>query len=634
MIRADLRRQRPMFRDGAKQALFSRPWVSTSDFSEQHFLLVTGSDRGRKFQHSKSPYAKLIMSLWDQPWVRKIFVVAPSQMTKTTIAYACLAAELYRDPSPAGIGMGNEIKLQQIFEEKIGRHYLWSPTLRKELDASPAAAAVQANKIYLKGGIIYGMWAGSESSMSSISMRVIVIDEEDAYSDKGAAQTQEERAIGYPEDSKIMRVSKPRGTMMESSIWRDMQRQAQAIYQWEAKCPTCGEHQIMDKDNIVLVRQERDPAVIRHKRLARYRCANCGDMWTDSMRNKAVAAGRGVTTSTVLRPEVVGVHLPAWLSPQISLSAVLAAWFEAHQSGIPDEMVKFDNNYKAMPGRVIALETDADRIRQMVTDRPPMEVPAEAWCLTAGIDVQMVGFYFVVRAWARTGESWLVQHGFLDGWEDVDALLDSRFPVEGRDDVVMPLWRAAIDIGGYEEAKDKAAKDAGWSQTEETKNWLYERESRDLVFGVKGASRKMDCVVRASQIGKDPDVPKRYQDTLTIRLLDTGALKSQIQTRMWRGAEMGQMWLHAQTGEDYIRQICAERQIIGKDGRITWEAHGANHYLDCEAYSAACAHVDWAPNMRQSLHQPDYRPTRPVKRQHQPQRGPLAGMRINPNFSA
>lgn len=633
MTRADLRRHAPSFRDGVKQSLFSRPWISTSEFAETHFRLVTGSERGRKFQHAKSPYAKLIMGLWDQPWVRKIFVVAPSQMTKTTIAYACLAAELYRDPSPAGIGMGNEIKLQQIFEEKIGRHYLWSPTLRTELDATPAAAAVQANKIYLKGGIIYGMWAGSESSMSSISMRVIVIDEEDAYADKGAAKTQEERAIGYPEDSKIMRVSKPRGTGAESSIWRDMQRQAQAIYQWEAKCPACGEYQVMEKDRIVLVRPERDPAVIRHKRLARYQCARCGEMWTDPMRNKAVAAGRGTTTSTALRPEVVGVHLPSWLSPQISLSAVLADWFEAHQSGIPDEMVKFDNNHKAMPGRVIALETDADRIRQMITDRPPMEVPAEAWCLTAGIDVQMTGFFFVVRAWSRAGESWLVQHGFLDTWSDVETLLESRWPVEGREDVVMPLWRAAIDIGGYEEGQDKQAKEAGWSQTEETKNWLYDRDD-DVISGVKGASRRQDAVVKASQVGKDPDVPKRYQNTLTIRILDTHILKAQVQARMWRGAEMGQMWLHSATGEDYIRQICAERQVVGKDGRVSWEARGANHYLDCEVYASACAHVDWAPNMRQSIHQPDYRPTKVVRRQQQPQRGPMSGMRINPNFHA
>ena len=68
----------------------------------------------------------------------------------------------------------------------------------------------------------------------------------------------------------------------------------------------------------------------------------------------------------------------------------------------------------------------------------------------------MVGFYFVVRAWARDGRSWLVQYGFLDDWSQVDRLLDSTWPVEDREDVVMPLWRAAVDIGGHETAQENA----------------------------------------------------------------------------------------------------------------------------------------------------------------------------------
>lgn len=627
MRRADLSRRIPSMRPAVAPAWLSRPWISTADFAESHFVLVTGPDRGRPFQHAKSPYARLVMDIWDRPWTRKMFVIAPSQTTKTTIAYCCLQAELYRDPSPAGIGMGNETMLRQIMEEKIGRHYLRSAVLHQELAGNPPSAAVQVSKIYLQGGIIYGMWAGSESSMSSISMRVVIIDEEDAYAERGLARTMEERVIAYPDDSKIMRLSKPRGTMAESSIWADMQRQAQAVYQWEARCPHCGTYQVMDKDRIVLASDERVPAEIRQRRLGRYRCAGCGALWTDSVRNRAVAAGRGVTTSTVSRPEIVGVHLPSWLSPQISLSAVLADWFEAHQSGTVEARIRFDNNHKAMPGNVIALETDEDRVRAMITDRPPNEVPAEAWALTCGIDVQMVGFYFVVRAWARDGRSWLVQYGFLDDWSQVDRLLDSTWPVEDREDVVMPLWRAAVDIGGHETAQENA----GWSQTEETKNWLYERADRELVYGVKGASRKQDLVVRASTLGRDPDFRARAQAPITIRLLDTDVLKQQVQGRMHRGAEHAPMWLHRETDAAYIRQICSERQVIGKDGRVTWEVHGANHYLDCEVYACACAHVDWALNMRQSLHQPDWRPVRvPAPVQSAARPGPLAGRRINP----
>lgn len=624
MTRHHLRTALPTVHAGALQAWGSRPWISTADFAEQHFRLVVGPDAGQFFRHDRSPYARPIMDLWDRPWTRKMFVAAPSQTTKTTIAYACLAAELHRDPSPAGVGMPDEATAKRVIEEKLGPHFEKSPELRADL---AARNAVQATKILLKGARIYAMWSGSESSMSSVTMRVVVIDEEDAYGDASAASTMEERAISYPDDCKIMRISKPRGTEAESTLFRDLKRQAQAIYQWEAVCPDCGHRQVMDVKNIVVPEDVRDPAEIRGKRLARYRCAGCGSLWSDHKRNRAVAAGRLVTDSPVERPEIVAVHLPSWNSPQISLSTVLAAWFEAHQSGLQKEKIKFDNDHRAVPGNVVALVTDADRVRQMITDRPPMIVPAEAWCLTCGIDVQMVGFWFAVRAWARDYTSWLVQYGFLDAWPDVERLLDSTWPVEGRDDIVMGLWRAGIDTGGHE----KGQTSHGWSQSEETKSWLYEQEGRGIVYGTKGASARQDAVVRAVTAGVDPELPAGMQSKIVLRLIDTDYLKCQIQARMQRDAHIP-MWLHRETGDDYIRQICAERQIQDKQGRLTWEARGANHLLDCEVIASACVHVDWAPNMRQALAQPDWRFLR-KHRAAPPEntRSPLYGRRINPN---
>ena len=623
MTRHHLRNSVPTLRPGARAAWTARPWISTREFAEQHFRLVTGPDKGLMFQPDKSPYAGMIMDIWDRPWVRRVFVMAPSQTTKTTIAYACLAAEIWRDPSPAGIGMPDEGTVRRVFEEKLSKHYQTSPVLAADLIERNA---VQTTKLLLRGSTIYGMWSGSEASMSSVTMRVLVIDEEDAYGDRQAPQTMSERVISYPDDSKILRVSKPRGTEAESTIASAMTSVAQVIYEWEVRCPRCGAYQIMDKDRIVLAQPERDPAVIMGKRLGRYKCSHCEALWTDALRNQAVRDGRPHASGPDHRAEDVGVHLPSWLSRSISLSRVLADWFEAHQSGVPAKLVAFDNNHRAMPGNVVALETTETRVRAMITDRPAMEVPAEAWCLTAGIDVQLHGFWFVVRAWARDFTSWLVQHGWLDTWADVDRLIDGTWPVAGRDDVVMPLWRAGIDIGGHEHSQEH--RDAGWSQSEETKNWLYEREGRDLIYGCKGASRRQDQVVRTSRIGWDPDTPGKLQTPITLRLLDTDYLKSQILSRMHRGATIAPMYLHAATGDDYIRQICAERQEADKNGKISWVAHGANHYLDCEVQAAACAHPDWAPNMRQSLTAPDYRRTSPMPRKQQT--GPLAGVRINP----
>jgi phage terminase large subunit GpA-like protein len=618
---------------GEIQVLESRPRVSTAEWAEKNFRIVAGPYAGQYFQHNLAPYAKGIMDMWDRPCVRKIFIVAPSQTTKTSIGYACVAADIWRDPASAGIGMPDEKAAARIFEEKLGKHYLKSPMLRKDL--IPDKQAIQKTKLLLKGATIYGLWSGSESSMSSVSLRVLMIDEEDANMDKSSVSTMEERTISYQHDSKIIRVSKPRGTEDEGTIWKDMKNQSQAIYQFKAVCPACRTAQIMIKDRIRVPEGIRDAKEILHKKLAWYECECCGYQWNDHIRNLAVAGGHWWTETPVSNPETVGFHLPSWVSRYVSLSKVAHDWFLAHQAGTPGQLTRFDNNHKAMPGKVVSVQTDEDRVRDMVRpDCPPMIVPSEAVALTMGIDVQMLGFYYVVRAWAKSGESWLVEYGWLDSWGDIERVVfETTWPVDGMDEQ-MGIWRAGVDLGGAAEGQDKTQ---GWSQSEETKRWLLSLDDLgvdlDRVYAVKGASRPQDQVVRPSKVGLEPGVPAKFQTPIMIRLLDTVELKDQIAMVRLKKESRQPMWLHRDVAEDYIKQITSEKRIPGKgkNGRALWDAGGrANHLLDCEVYAAACAHADWAPRLQQ-LPGPQYAlPENSVPTSGAHAGNGLSGMRINP----
>jgi phage terminase large subunit GpA-like protein len=499
----------------------------------------------------------------------------------------------------------------------------------------PDKQAIQKTKILLKGATIYGLWSGSESSMSSVSLRVLMIDEEDANMDKSSVSTMEERTISYQHDSKIIRVSKPRGTEDEGTIWKDMKNQAQAIYQFKAVCPACRTAQIMTKDRIKVPDGIRDAKEILHKKLAWYECECCGYQWNDHIRNLAVAGGHWWTETPVSNPETVGFHLPSWVSRYVSLSKVAHDWFLAHQAGTPGQLTRFDNNHKAMPGKVVSVQTDEDRVRDMIRpDCPPMVVPAGAVALTMGIDVQMLGFYYVVRAWAKSGESWLVEYGWLDSWDDVERMaFDTTWPVDGMDEE-MGIWRAGIDMGGAAEGQDKTQ---GWSQSEETKRWILSLEDRgldmDKVHAVKGASRAQDQVVRASKVGIEPGVPAKFQTPIVIRLLDTVELKDQIAMVRLKKDSRQPMWLHRDVAEDYVKQITSEKRIPGKgkNGRALWDAGSrANHLLDCEVYAAACAHADWTPRLQQ-LPGPQYvLPENPIPRSGVQAGNGLSGMKINP----
>ena len=606
------------------EVLSLRPQTPTPDFAENDFVLVTGTYAGRNFNHDFAPYARGMMEIWDLPWTREMIVAGSSQTVKTTVGYVCISSEMEREPSPTGLGMPDEKVAKRIIKEKAGPHFKRSPKLRKMLP--DGEKSVQALSINTHSATLYGLISGSEASMSSVSLRVLMLDEEDAYADPGSVETMLERTIGYPVDSKVIRVSKPRGNEYQSSIWKALTHKAQVVYQYRAVCPTCGHAQVMDHKHIRVPDNVRDPAQIRHQKLAWYECQGCKAYWSDYKRNEAIKRGHWHCDQDVSRPECVAFHIPAWISRYVSLSTVAAAWFEAVKDGTPKAMQRFDNDFCAKPHKVVAIETNETRSRKMVDpELPPMVAPAEAVAITCGIDMQMTGFWFVTRAWGRDMRSWLMQYGWLNNFDDVEELLfRTRYPVEGRDDVVMPIWRAGIDIGGN---KDES-NEHGWSKTDEVKAWLFALQTGmrpgcwpGLVHGVKGASRPQEETVRASTMGGQPGVPAKYQQKLPLYLLDTNQMKDKFHLVRMNPASRQPAWLHSQTGEDYFKQIHAEDR--GPDGK--WIAKKRdNHLLDCEVYCHACAEHIWTPSLT-TLGSPYVMPKNPVVIQQEPVINPYTG---------
>lgn len=622
----------PPFRlyGGEQQVLESRPWISTADFAEKHFKLVTGRYKGQTYRLDQSPVGRMVMELWDSPMLRKLFWCGPSQHPKkSTTAYVCMAAEQYRDPCSCAVGMPDKDTRNRIFDEKIGPHWKVTRVLKAMLPNDQQA--IQKGLILTKFGAIYGMHSGSDASASSISPRVVLIDEEDAYLDKMAAERMDERNMSYEDEAKTFRFSKVRGNERQSSIWRAMKEQAQVIYEVRAVCPNCNHPQVMDFKQIKVPGKMRDPKKIFDQRAAWYECESCKFKWNDHYRNIAVSRGHLWAEHDAENITTAGLVTPSWLFPGMSLSKVMADWFIALDSGTPAKMEWFDNSHPSKPFKVITFKTPKDQIKTMIQhDRPPREVPAEAVALTMGIDSQKISYFFVVRAWAKSGESWLVDYGELANKSELETQLDAVYPVAGRDDVVMPIWREAIDIGGTRDP----SRDEGWSRSEEVKLLVMELDD-DSFYAIKGASRKQDAVVRRSETGVHKDVPKEYQDNITLYTLDTHDLKDLIFMVRLNPDSLQPMWLHRDVGDDYLRQMSSEERDLDKNGNSVWvQKKAANHYLDCEVYAAACAHPDWTPAL-QLLPEPQY--LRVVETSSRGDfRGsigsPLAGRKINPNF--
>jgi phage terminase large subunit GpA-like protein len=252
----------------------------------------------------------------------------------------------------------------------------------------------------------------------------------------------------------------------------------------------------------------------------------------------------------------------------------------------------FVNSSLAEPWKQVTVEASESAILKAKVDLPPQTVPDEAVVLTCGIDNQRYGFWHVVRAWARDFTNWLIDYGFLAAWDDVENLLfETAYPRQNGG--TLPIWRAGIDTGGgqFEE---------GMSMTEEVYWWVRQngvgRGAR--VWATKGASSPLVGKIKAGKpLDKTPG-GKPIPGGLQIISLDTDKLKDTYHYRLSQAikgdGEPQSAYLHAETGEDYARQIRAEEKQIDRKGIESWvHVRGENHLFDCEVIAHALVDPEW-----------------------------------------
>ncbi|MGE4193088.1 MAG: terminase gpA endonuclease subunit [Pseudodesulfovibrio sp.] len=601
----------------SEKAVFAKPErVSTYDWCRSNLRVVEGPYEGQLWSPEVAPYARHIMDVADRPEVRELYTLGPSQTTKTTIAYAIMLASQVRKAKVQGVGMPDEKNCAKVFDKKLHKYFQKNKRLRSRL--ASVRDPLQTTEIKLAGGSIVGMWSGSEASQRSISMEEVLADEPDTYQSQQSLASMRERVRTFEKigTSKFICVGKIMGTENESISWKAAVARGQVWYRYHARCPICGHVHPMDDRNIKALGGEKDPKVIRGRNLARYFCPECKNPWSDTLRDMAVkngiwrpgrmVEGRWEPSDRIKKPTVVVFQIRSWESTLVSLSTVLADWFEAQ--GSPALLRNYDNDHKATPYKVVTRETSVTKVRQLITDHPPMVAPSWTWAVTLAADHQLGGLPFVVRAWGKDRSSMLLQAGWVNSLEELEPILDYMWPVQGNQSVVAPVWRAAVDIGGTKRQDEADKGELGISMTDEVKAWLQENFWRGNLFGVKGAARAMNVSVKATTVAAAPNVRRDDQASvgkMVIYMLDPKSLKDIVHYRL--NSESRQpMWLHAEMDDngnprpgllnDYIKQMTAERLTLGDKGQEIWDAgRRANHFFDCEYYNAALVDPFWTP---------------------------------------
>lgn len=586
-----------VFTERERSIVAPPPNTSTREWGEKNreLSVLTSASAGRWTMNS-IPFLAPVLEALDDEDVESVVLQKSTQIAGTETFITWLAKTADIDPGPAMMVFADEDTSDEVMDRRIMQTFRNSPPISRVIDESKFC---KKGITLLNNFSLVPAWASSIAKTASRPIRYLYLSEitKPGYGkigDEGSVLTRIfQRTETFP-NKKIAIETTP--TIEGDNIDKQMQL-CEVVYDWHVPCPHCGVFQPLRwtpqkyrteaGDEAMtgrVVFDDGDDIIIRSES-ARYECGACKARWTTAEKNNAVSLGRAVPRAAITRkPKRVGFHISRLYSlfPGGRLEALALSFLQAKDD--PLELQSFINNSLAehwKTKRSIEAANDAN-LAQCAIER--CIVPDTAEILTITVDMQLVGFWYLVRAWNPANrDSWMIECGQLGTWDDVSDLLFNRAWTKANGDPV-PMWRAALDSGGTKKT------DALVSRTEELYSWWIANRHMCArrVFVTKGSSRAMPY---ALSIGKaletTPSGKKITGAALSVVELNTPYLKDQFFDALERAKtqQSRAAYLHKDTPQAYFGHISAERKTPEGD----YEAISGrdNHWLDCEMMQQA-----------------------------------------------
>ncbi|MBU1417378.1 MAG: phage terminase large subunit family protein [Proteobacteria bacterium] len=587
--------------DAEREAFAPPPDITVSEYADQDRVLQAGVSRNPgQWRTDYTPYLRQPMDSYNLEHVRHIILCFGTQLGKTEFLYNILHYIIGHDPYSTLLMYPREDDAKSISRTRVQPMIDDCPDLRAKKPEQ--ADLYQTLEMHFPAMVLHLVGANSLAAIAQKSCRNILRDELDKYpkrlgKDADPHSKSAERAKSYWDIRKEVDVSSP--TFKKTGILRQIDR-CHVVYILHHPCPHCGKLLKLDFKQIQWDDRPEDPdRIMIAKQSAHYICQKCERTIDNGHRARMIADCKYVADRKIdYLPERIGFWASSLSSPILTWGEIAEAFLEAMREMEENQDKKplqtFVNDWLAKAWEEKVVVAKHGEILKARVSLPGGMVPEKAVALTAGVDVQKHGFWYVVRAWAADYTSWLIDYGELETWEDVDHLLFStRFQVQDSERT-MGICRAGVDTGGGKSQWSNV------STTEETYLWLRRNRLRPgiRVYGVKGASRPQENPVKIGQPFDKTPSGKALNGSLRIYTVDTEYYKDLYHERLQ--AALGEVnnavpaWLSADTDEDYARQIAAEEKQEDENGVASWvRISNDNHYFDCEDYAMAVASPQW-----------------------------------------
>lgn len=562
--------------------------LTVSQWAEKHRRLSPEtSAEAAPWRTSRTPYLRKPMDCFSDPKVRRIVMVAASQVGKSEFINNCIGYIIDQDPGSILFIHPTTVDAKEYSKLRISPMIRDSETLRRKV--KDAKSRDSGNTILQKafpGGMLTMCGSTEAHALCSKPQRYVFGDERDRWATSAGNEGDpwalaRARQITFY-NAKSVEVSSP--TIKGASAIEDSYY-AGTMERWRTLCPHCGEYHEITFSSI---RYEHEEIVTKGKKTFRvnsvwYVCPECGAISDEYTMKHQPSKWVAENPSAYDNTGTVSFWLNAFTSSWASWESIILDFLQAIGSTEKLKVVYNTRLGELWEDRGGLEDEDTYMARR---EDYPAELPEGILVLTCGVDTQDDRLEYEVVGYGFFGENWGVKKGIIMGrpdddatWARLDEVIDHVYRFENGKG--LRISTTFVDEGGH--------------FTQDVRNQCRARLSKN-VYAIKG--RGGEGIPFTSPPHKVKIVIKgKYVGTCWQYLLGVDSGKQLIMDNL-RVQTPGSKYSHFPRNEDagysskYFQGLISEHLVYkaGRRNPWAWEkipGHERNEPLDCRNYANA-----------------------------------------------
>lgn len=531
----------------------------------------SGSQYTGPLDVERTPFFKEIYNWWQDPKVRKIYLVACTQVGKTLTSYGCIAHSIKHSSHPILYATSNEVNARRVSDNEL------IPFLRECKDVAPLFSKNRYDNKKLEVRFLTCLLrlTGSNSppNLASAPACYVICDETDKWPEAMSGEARaidliEARTHSFRNKSKILAVSTP--TIPNGNIWKGYLSGNQVRI--HVPCPKCLEFQELQiyysKEHGGITwpndcrRSNGSWNVDAIQNEVYYECKYCKDKIKDTKREWMVSRYKPYDENPEAPYSIKSMQVSAAYSSRGW--AKIASDLVAVENG-EMESQHFQNSSAALPYLPSVSNININTLRSIQAKSINYdlgELPFKPHVIVMGIDIQLECCFWCIRAYDKDKRSALIDYGQCLELLELLDIFETKYSFEGEN---FNVFKAYID-SGY--------------RTHEVYRFIRNFTGRAFI-PTKGSHSGL-----VSNVFKWSDNIIFEGRKINLLQYDDSILKENLYKNI--SLSSGDWMLPQALNKDYYDQLTSE-VMIGRTNDLghmvyEWKVYGraGNHLADCE----------------------------------------------------